>query len=265
MSRREEGPDRGSRHGRGHRWRDQLEHSDGIARLGQQLRKLRGTVLVLLALPLAPALLIALLSGAQRPLLGILLGMGLLALAIRRLRRGRVKQASMLVGVATGLVAGMAGAVPPLGAVVFGAMAFFGTRLLYEDSIPPEPEPEPEVRMAPGPLDAMRARLVALAGADGRLAPALEALRALAAELERRPEQTGEARRFLNLQLDGLERIGQRLALGATPPPSLPLLIDDMARGSLTLRDRLRAEETEALEIQVKVLADRLRQEGYAS
>ncbi|PHK96705.1 hypothetical protein CR162_02020 [Pseudoroseomonas rhizosphaerae] len=249
--------------GRREHWRARLEHSGGIARLGQQLRRLRGTVLVLLALPLAPALLIALLSGAQRPLLGILLGLGLLALAVRRLRRGRVAQAAALVGAATGLVAGLAGAVPPLGAAVFGAMAFFGTRLLYEDSIPPEPEPVPPA--APGPLDAARARLAALAGADGRLAPALEALRALAAELERRPERSGEARRFLNIQLDGLERIGQRLAQGATPPPGLPALIDDMARGSLGLRDRLRAEETEALEIQVKVLADRLRQEGYAS
>ncbi|PWC28100.1 hypothetical protein [Teichococcus aestuarii] len=244
-------------------WRARLERSDGIAHLGQQLRRLRGTVLVLLALPLAPTLLIALLSGAQRPLLGVLLGMGLLWLAIRRLRRGRVRQASALAGVATGLVAGLAGAVPPLGAVVFGAMAFFGMRLLYEDSVPPEPEPVPPP--APGPLDAVRVRLATLTGADPRLAPALEGLRALAAELERRPEHTGEARRFLNLQLDGLERIDRSLAQGAAPPPGLPLLIGDMARGSLSLRDRLRAEETEALEIQVKVLADRLRQEGYAS
>jgi hypothetical protein len=144
-------------------------------------------------------------------------------------------------------------------------MAWFGTRLLYVEAPPavieplvPPPPPPPDLLAAP------RARLVALAAADQQLRPAVFALRELLAELELRPAGMGEARRFLNLQLEGLERIDDTLGRGAEPPAGLGLLVEDMARGSVQLRDRLRAAETEALEIQVKVLADRLRQEGYA-
>jgi hypothetical protein len=37
-----------------------------------------------------------------------------------------------------------------------------------------------------------------------------------------------------------------------------------MAEGSGALRNRIRAAESEALDIQIKVLSDRLRQEGFA-
>ncbi|ONG58303.1 hypothetical protein BKE38_02960 [Pseudoroseomonas deserti] len=228
-------------------------------------RQFRGTMLVLVALPLAPALLVNLISGAQRPLLGLLLGLGLLGLALHRLRRGRIARAALLAGVATGLIAGMAAGVPPLGAVVFGLMGFFGAKLLYAEAPPavvepPAPPPPP----APDLLEVPRARLAALAASDARLRPAVAALRELMAELALRPSGLGEARRFMNLQLDGLERIDTTLGRGAEPPPRLDTLVEDMARGSIQLRDRLRAAETEALEIQVKVLADRLREEGYA-
>ncbi|HWL83560.1 MAG TPA: hypothetical protein VNR89_21615 [Roseomonas sp.] len=240
-----------------------------LEQLRLQFRQLRGALLVLTALPLVPALLFNLIGGAQKPILGTLLGLGLLALAVRKLRRGHLRPAALLVGAATAVVAGTAGHVAPVAAVVFGAMAYFGTRLLYTDAEPAEvepPQPEPQPAPAPriDPLTAPRARLAALEGADVRLRPALAALREVFTELERRPEAGSEARRFLNLQLDGLERIDARLRLGAEPPESLSRLVEDMARGSTALRDRIRAEESAALEIQVKVLADRLREEGYA-
>ncbi|MFB9969115.1 hypothetical protein ACFFMP_03200 [Pseudoroseomonas cervicalis] len=234
----------------------------------RELRRLRGAMLVLVALPLLPALLINLIGGEQRALLGILLGLLLLGLALRRLRRGQLQPGAMLVGVATGLIAGLSTGVAPLGAVVFGAMAGFGTRLLYEHAEPAEdilPAPPPAARPAPDLLAAPRARLAALQGADLRLRPAVTALGALLAELSQRPGALTEARRFLALQLDGLERIDGRLRAGAEPPASLADLVEEMARGSYQMRDRLRAAETEALEIQVKVLAERLRQEGYAA
>jgi len=241
--------------------------TDLLEQFRLQFRQLRGALLVMAALPLVPALLFNLIGGEEERILGTLLGLGLLALGIRKLRRGRLRGAALLVGAATGIAAGMAGQVAPVAAVVFGAMAFFGTQLLYAhapaaEAEPPPPQPAPEPR--PDPLTAPRARLATLDGADARLRPALAALHELVAELERRPEATGEARRFLNLQLDGLERIDARLRQGAEPPESLPRLVEDMARGSAALRDRLRAEENAALEIQVKVLADRLREEGYA-
>jgi len=230
--------------------------------MAAQLRRLRGTWLVLVALPLMPALIFSLVGGQQRPMLGLLAGLALLALALLRLRRGRLRSASVLVGLATAVIAATAGGIVPLGAAVFGLMAFFGTALFYKEAPPAVTEPVPPP--APDPLDRPRERILALEGADARLRPALLALRALVSEMALRPMGVSEARRFLNLQLDGLERIESRLRLGAEPPESLPRLIDDMARGSFTLRDRLRAAESEALEIQVKVLNDRLREEGYA-
>jgi hypothetical protein len=68
----------------------------------------------------------------------------------------------------------------------------------------------------------------------------------------------------LTVQLDGLERIALRLRAGAAPPAELDALVEEMARASAGLRGRLRAEQQDALEIQIKVLSDRLRQEGFA-
>ncbi|MDB5370609.1 MAG: hypothetical protein JWP20_2167, partial [Roseomonas sp.] len=96
------------------------------------------------------------------------------------------------------------------------------------------------------------------------LRPAVLSLQELLAELARRPEALLDSRRFLNIQIDGLERIAARLGAGAEPPATLGALLDDMTRGSAQLRDRLRAAESEALDIQVKVLSERLRQEGFA-
>lgn len=237
--------------------------TDPLARLTRQLRRLRGTVLVVLAMPLAPALLFNLLGGDERRLVGTLLGLGLAGLALRDLRRGRIRRAAVLTGLATGLAAHLAALVPGLGAVVLGLMAGFGAQLLYADAPPPEPV-LPPAPPAPDPLAVPRARLTGLQAADPRLRPATLALGGLLAELDRRPGALPEARRFLNLQLDGLERIATRLRAGATPPESLPALIDEMARGSGAMREKLVHAENEALEIQVKVLAERLREEGYA-
>jgi hypothetical protein len=83
-------------------------------------------------------------------------------------------------------------------------------------------------------------------------------------DLEERPEGIARARRFLAVHLDGLERIATRLEAGATPPPAFGVLLRDLETAARRLRDDLRAEESAALDIQVKVLADRLREEGYS-
>lgn len=228
------------------------------------LRQLRGALLVLLALPLAPTLLINLIGGSGRQMVGTLLGIGGIALALRALRGGHGRhRAAILMGVGTGLLALMAAQVPALGAVIFGLMAWFGTSLLYEGVPDAEPVPAP-VPAPPDPFAAPRGRLAALAAGPARLQPAVLSLRELLAEMERQPGTLPEARRFLNIQLDGLERIVFRLQAGAEPPPALDELVADMAAGSATLRGRLRAAESEALDIQIKVLSERLRQEGFA-
>ncbi|MBC9207582.1 hypothetical protein IBL26_12120 [Roseomonas aerophila] len=230
--------------------------------LSRALVQMRGAWLLLLALPLGPALLFNLIGGTPRSVTGMVLGLGGLALAVRSLRRGKSRQAAALVGVATGLLALMAAHVPAVGAVVFGAMAWFGMSLLYEGAPAPEPEPVPA---RPDALAAPRARLAALVTrGPARLRPAVFSLQELLAEMERQPEPTPEARRFLNIQIEGLERISTRLSAGAEPPVALETLLEDMTRGSTSLRERLRAQESEALDIQIKVLSDRLRQEGFA-
>lgn len=237
---------------------------DGLTRLDRGLRQWRGTLLVLMALPLAPGLLAALISGHERIILGHLLGMGGIALAVLALRRGNRPGAAMLAGVATLLIAHLAGGIGGPGSVIFGLMAFAGARMLYAEAPAPEPPPEPPPPLPPDLLAAPRARHAALTGADARLRPAVFAAGELLAELERRDTPQPEARRVLLLQLDGLERMEAALRAGAEPPASLPGLVEEMARASITTRERLRAAETEALEIQAKVLAERLRQEGYA-
>jgi hypothetical protein len=209
-------------------------------------------------------------------LVGTLLGLGLPWLAVSRLRRGRrgdTNQAAVIMGVATGLTAGLAAGMPALTAVLIGAGAWFGTRLLYDGAFvetepPPPPPPPPEPVAEPAPVVEARARLARIEAsaaqlADQRIQGVAGAMAGVLDDLAERPDRLPQARRFLNIHLDGLERITQRLEAGAIPPEGLPALLDELGRTAGELRERLRHEETEALDVQVKVLSDRLRQEGY--
>jgi hypothetical protein len=243
-------------------WREtRARMEDGVARVRAGTR---GLLLPMFTWPLLPDAMIEVAQGDTRGVVAALLGLGLPLLAVRKLRRGRAgdtNRAAVLTGVATGLVAGLGAATGPVIAVLLGAGAWFGTRLLYDGAVveaEPPPPPTP-----PGPLEEARARLARvvsvpqLAGAAGAMAGVLD-------DLDSRPERLTEARRFLIVHLDGLERIAARLEAGAEPPPGLPRLLDDLQSAADELREKLRAEETAALDIQVKVLSERLRQEGYA-
>jgi hypothetical protein len=190
--------------------------------------------------------------------------MGLTLGAVMLLRRGRkgdTRRAALMVGAATGLVAGLGAAMNPILAVLLGAGAWAGTRLLYDGAVqevaPPAPPPPP------GPLDEARARLLRIA-AEPRLVGVAGAMAGVLDDLGAKPERIADARRFLAVHLDGLDRIRERLEAGAEPPPGLPKLLDELTLAADELRERIRAEESAALDIQVKVLSERLRQEGYA-
>jgi hypothetical protein len=132
---------------------------------------------------------------------------------------------------------------------------------------PPEPPPPPRP-LPDGPLAEARLRLDRIIASaaqrqDRSLAPVADRIGAVLDDLAERPDRLPQARRFLAVNLDGLERISQRLDSGAEPPATLAPLLEDLAKAAEELRAKLRAEETAALDIQVKVLADRLRQEGY--
>ena len=239
----------------------------GHDRLPRWWTGLRGVPIALFALPFVPAFFLALASGEGRLIGGCIAGLAGVGLAISRLaraRRGDARRAAALLGTGVGLAAGFAGGTGAIGAVVLGFMAWGGARLLYEGVTEAAPPPAPRPAPPPGPLDPLRARIADLRAGDPRLLPAAEAMGGLLDELALRPDAAGQARRVLAVGVDGLERIGARLAQGATPPETLPVLVDDLARAARQSAEDLRGAETEALAIQVKVLQDRLHQEGIA-
>ncbi|HYF07351.1 MAG TPA: hypothetical protein VD970_06990 [Acetobacteraceae bacterium] len=239
-----------------------------------QLPALRGLMLPLATLPLIPATLVNLFSLQDRALLGCLIGLGLPWLAARILRRGRKgdsQKAAILMGGAAAAATALGAGAGPIAAVLLGAGAWGGARLLYDwlpEVEPPKPPPPPRAPMPEGVLAEARARLdrieaSAAARQDPAIAPVAERIGAVLDDLAERPDRLPQARRFLAVHLDGLDRISQRLDSGALPPPTLKPLLDDLATAAEELRTKLRDEETAALDIQVKVLSDRLRQEGY--
>ncbi len=215
--------------------------------------------------------------GRPHRLAGSIVGLALAWVAANRMARGTegdTQRGAVLMGVAAGLVAFLSAGLHPPIAVALGFGAWFGTRLLTQDlaeteiEAPPEPVPEvPAEPAKPNPLDGPRAQLARIAGAAPRLPLGMQLLEAASAmqgvveDLEARPARLHDARRFLAVHLDGLARIVDRLEAGAEPPETLPALLTDLAESARKLRSELRSAESEALDIQVKVLAERLRQE----
>lgn len=222
-------------------------------------------------LPLLPATMVNLFAGREWALLGCLAGIALPMLATWLMRRGRAGDATLAaitMGAAAATVAFLGAEAGPVAALLLGAGAWGGTSLLYSgvaEVAPPPPPPEP---LPPGPLDDARTRLVTVIEAGRRLSEprmvaVAVAIGAVLDEFERRPERLAEARRYLGVNLDGLERIAGRLSAGAESPPGLPALLREMEEAARDLRNRLREQESAALAVQVKVLGDRLRQEGF--
>ncbi len=221
--------------------------------------------------PLALDLLIELFRAQPRGLVGAMLGLGLAVLAARRLasgRHGSKRAGAVMMGVSAGLTALLAAKLNPVAAIVLAMGAWLGTRLLTDDLPEAAPPPAPPPRPAEDALAPIRAQVARVLAAPPslpeapRIAAAARALEEVLADLDRRPARILEARRSLAMQADGLARIIMRLEAGAAVPPGLPALLEDMRAATLRLRAELTAAESEALDIQVKVLAERLRQEG---
>jgi hypothetical protein len=220
--------------------------------------------------PLVLDIPVEIIRGGGTRLVGALLGLGLAWYAAALMAQGRRRNGAKLFGVAAGLTAGLAAGITPPIAVGLGFGAWFGARLLTEDlpeAEPPPPPPKAAEPARPAPLDGPRAQLSRIAGAAPRLPlgtlllEAAGAMQGVVDDLEARPARLHEARRFLAVHLDGLSRIVDRLEAGAAPPETLPSLLTDLAASARKLRSELRVAESEALDIQVKVLAERLRQE----
>lgn len=246
-------------------WRDARGRVEGA--FGRFRNGTRGLLLPVFTWPLLPDVLVEVARGNTRGLVAAGLGILLPILAVRTLRRGQrgdTRRAAILVAVATGLVAGLGANIAMPIPLLLAATAWLGTRLMYDGAQvevdPPAPAMPPP---PPGPLQEARLRLARIS-AEPRMAGIAQAMDAVLDDLDARPDRLPLARRFLAVHLDGLDRITQRLSAGAEPPAGLPQLLTDMQGAAEELRAKLRAEESVALDIQVKVLADRLRQEGYA-
>lgn len=223
-------------------------------------------------LPLLPATLFNLFAGREWALLGCVVGIALPMAATWLMRRGRAGDAQLAaaaMGGAAGIVTLLGAGAGPVAAVLLAAGAWGGTRLLYtgvREVVPPPPPPAPPpvpepLRQARHRLDLLAARVPALpTPAMGSVVLALDGV---LADLVLLPARVAEARPLIEMHLDGLERIADRLAAGAVPPPGLDRLLTAMASEAAEIRTRLREQETMALAVQVKVLGDRLRQEGY--
>lgn len=270
-------------------FRQRLREGKGIrppgwspwSRDGDQPRRVFGWRVWMLPVFLWPLMLdipAEIIMGRPHRLTGSIIGLALAWMAAYRMSRGTegdVRRGAALMGAAAGIVASMSAGLPPAIAVALGFGAWFGTRLVTQDlaetEVAPEPEPvieAPPEPAKPDPLDGPRAQLARIAGAaphlplGGQLLEAAGAMQAVVEDLEARPARLHDARRFLNVHLDGLSRIVDRLEAGAEPPETLPALLTDLAASARKLRSELRSAESEALDIQVKVLAERLRQEG---
>jgi len=218
--------------------------------------------------PLLLDLPVEIIRGNGKHLVGALLGLGLSWYAAALMAQGRRRMGARLFGVAAGLAAGLAAGISPPIAVALGFGAWFGVRLLTADLPEAEPPPAPEPEAAkPDQLVGPRGQLALITARAPRLPlgplllEAAGAMRGVIEDLEARPARLHEARRFLAVHLDGLTRIVERLEAGAAPPETLPSLLNDLAASARRLRSELRVAESQALDIQVKVLAERLRQE----
>lgn len=227
--------------------------------------------------PLVLDIPIEILRGNPTQLVGGMLGLVLAWWGAARMASGRpgsLRAGAILMGVAAGLTAGLAAEIFAPIAVALGFGAYFGTRLLTADMAAHEPPPPAPPAPAPPPspeaasLAGPRAQLARIAAAAPRLPhaalllDAADAMQGVVDDLAARPARLNEARRFLAVHLDGLVRIVDRLEAGAAPPETLPRLLEELAASADRLRGELREAESEALDIQVKVLSDRLRQEG---
>ena len=252
----------------------------------------RGWALFLLSLPLLVTAVIglasgnlALLGGAGGPwamIVGgtILARRGFAAEAEgREPPRGFRTRLAALVGVGTGLAAGFAAGHNPVIAVLFGVGAAAGVRLLYGPDPRPAPPPEPAKPLEgdAAVLAEARARIAALDAAAAAVpqrdfAEAIARIAALArrivAEAEQDPEDLRRSRRFLAVYLKGAETVAKRYVethrdLDApTLEESFRRLLADLERGFGQQLATLKESDVRALDVDIAVLQQRLREEG---
>lgn len=252
----------------------------------------RGWALFLLSAPLLVTAVVGLASGNLQVLAGAGGGWAMIVAGTIMARRGFSAEAegrdpprgfraklSALAGVGTGLAAWLAVGHNPIVAGLFGIGAAAAIRLMY--GVDPKPVPPP----APPPKLEGDAAIIAEARASiGRLekaaaavpqrefAEAIARLASLAcrivAEAEADPADLRRARRFLAITLEGAEGVANRYVEThrdiASPQleENFRLLLGDLERAFEAQLASLRESDVRALDVDIAVLQQRLREEG---
>ncbi|WP_373507037.1 5-bromo-4-chloroindolyl phosphate hydrolysis family protein [Thiocapsa sp.] len=261
----------------------------------------KGLLMFLLTLPVLVAAVVAMARGLLVPMIGNAVGYGLFLGGAWLLWRGLVSEAAYarrliaktpfplkavgggLIGVGTGVTAWLGVGHHPGIAFAFGLVALLGCRLFYGG----DPGAAKRVTAASG-LDTTDQVLSALAQAEHSIAAVEQSSRdirqpelnqrlrrvtALAREiltlLEEDPRDLRRARKFLNVYLDGVQRVVEGYARTHQRAASPDL--DANFRGVLTSieevfqeqRQKLLESDIMDLDVQIEVLTSQLKREGF--
>jgi hypothetical protein len=256
--------------------------------------RVRGTALVVLAVPLLFEAIMELGFGRLNQTAAAA-GAGALLLAalvrVRRRDRRSVWRAGVMAGFAAALVASFNAEYSTGISVLFGLAAGFGTVLAYgparepvlpEMTLPdlrpagaaPPPPPAPPADPEAQALAALDNRVTALAAAPlslprGRFAESVARIarqaHAMLQEARSDPADFARVRRFLTVYLDQLETLAVRYRNahpeGGPLAPGLAQVLDDLERAFAEKLAELRAHDIKALDVEVEVLAHRLSEQ----
>ncbi len=252
---------------------------------------LAGLLLFLVPLPVAVAAVVALARGQLWPLLGDTLGYGLFlggALLVRRGLlfpagaagvRGPVKLlGSALIGLATGVTAWLGVGHHPAIAVAFALVALLGCYLTYGFDWHPRGSNGPALsKPARAALAQAQETITAIeqAGRDirqpdlgARLRRITGLARAILNRLEDDPRDLRRARKFLNVYLDGVQRVVAGYAK-THQHISAPDIDERFLRALITVEEVFReqqqallASDLDELDVQLEVLTLQLQREG---
>jgi hypothetical protein len=250
-----------------------------------------GLLLFLVPLPVAAAAVVALARGQIWPLLGDTLGYGLFlggALLVRRGLlfpagaagvRGPVKLlGSALIGLATGVTAWLGVGHHPAIAIAFALVALLGCYLTYGfDWFPVRSNDHALGKQARAALEQAQETITAIeqAGRDirqpdlgARLRRIIGLARAILNRLEDDPRDLRRARKFLNVYLDGVQRVVAGYAK-THQHISAPEIDAHFLRALITVEEVFReqqqallASDLDELDVQLEVLTQQLQREG---
>ncbi|MCB1802136.1 MAG: 5-bromo-4-chloroindolyl phosphate hydrolysis family protein [Gammaproteobacteria bacterium] len=262
---------------------------------------LRGTLLYILAAPLLLAAVAYLATGELVAAAVSAAAFAMIALGARLNRRGMLERltaperlfapvsrfpfqhlALVLVSVGTALAASVAGH-SHVGGIVFGLIAAAGFHLAYR--LPPARDrgtsarPRIEDAALRSRLQQAEERIVAIERAalsignaelEGRLMRIAHHGRALLEQLAQQPDDVFRSRRFLNVHLEGAERVAvgyartHRLLPGGVLENRFRNVLEQIESAFISQRQQLARKDATDLDVQIEVLRKQLQREGFA-